>query len=374
MLYLFELGHQPHISIAEIESVLKAHQVTFEEKLQTDRFFVLYTEDPLDMESLMDQLGGTKLMGFYIEQRKSIEQTIFEFLLENQTGKIVFSVENAKNRNLGIAIKRKLKDANYSARYIEYKNTATLLHNKLVEKKGAFFILHGEVFVISGIQKLEGFAQRDFDKPGVDAKSGMLPPKLARIMINLARKTPPATVLDPFCGSGVLLMEALDMGYHVVGSDNSARAIEDTHKNIEWIVTAEPKIQKLSSHVFLEDVRNISHSLQPKSIDIIATEPYMGKPLTGKEGELFLKEQRQELKDLYHDAFREFHTILKDDGVIIFIIPRFYYRKEWIIIDCLREILSLGFVQVPFNKDDDTLLYHRVSQHVGREIFQFVKK
>ena len=136
----------------------------------------------------------------------------------------------------------------------------------------------------------------------------------------------------------------------------------------------ESKIKNLSPKIFQSDVRSISQKLKPKSIDIIATEPYMGKPLSGKEGEFFLKDQRKELHDLYQEAFREFHTILKDDGVVIFIIPRFFYRREWIIIDCIPEILSEGFVQVPFSETDPTLLYHRVTQHVGREIFQFVKK
>ena len=47
----------------------------------------------------------------------------------------------------------------------------------------------------------------------------MLPPKLAQIIVSLSGTQPGQTVLDPFCGTGVVLQEALIMGAIVYGFD-----------------------------------------------------------------------------------------------------------------------------------------------------------
>ena len=48
-------------------------------------------------------------------------------------------------------------------------------------------------------------------------------PKLARCMVNLARARPGELVLDPFCGTGSILVEAALIGCRAVGADISAR-------------------------------------------------------------------------------------------------------------------------------------------------------
>lgn len=44
-------------------------------------------------------------------------------------------------------------------------------------------------------------------------------------------------ILDPFCGSGTILTEAMLINYkNLIGADISPKAINDTKKNIEWII------------------------------------------------------------------------------------------------------------------------------------------
>ena len=87
------------------------------------------------------------------------------------------------------------------------------------------------------MQPFKDLSRLDFGRPARDDFSGMLPPKLAQIMINLAQvQNPEALIIDPFCGSGTILSEALLMGYKdLLGSDISPKAIADTYKNISWI-------------------------------------------------------------------------------------------------------------------------------------------
>lgn len=70
---------------------------------------------------------------------------------------------------------------------------------------------------------------RDYGRPARDARVGMLPPKLAQIMLNLSVKDEKSgTVLDPFCGTGVLLQEAALAGFDFIGSDIEPRMVEMT--------------------------------------------------------------------------------------------------------------------------------------------------
>ena len=229
--YLFQLGHQPQISIAEIQAVFtfKNKKIKSEKK---DNFLIVETEKEIDCKNIINILGGTIKIA-----EKITEPSVVDFLNKTpKENKIQFSLSGNIDKKDALQIKKELKNLGRSVRYIEIKNTATLLHNKLIEKQGDITIINNEIFVTQAIQNFTEFGDRDYNRPGVDSVSGMLPPKLARIMINLAKAKPAQTLLDPFCGSGTVLMEALDLGFkNIIGSDISKKAIGDTEKNIKWI-------------------------------------------------------------------------------------------------------------------------------------------
>src|SRR4029078_6190467 len=99
---------------------------------------------------------------------------------------------------------------------------------------------------------------RDREMSTRDAKVGMLPPKLAQIIINMAVgempeeakqsvcEVPPdqpipkdhlakITLLDPFCGTGVILQEAALMGYKAYGSDLMPQMANYAQQNWAWL-------------------------------------------------------------------------------------------------------------------------------------------
>jgi tRNA G10 N-methylase Trm11 len=224
------------------------------------------------------------------------------------------------------------------------------------------------VFVTKAIQDIEAFGARDYGRPGRSAKRGMLPPKLARIMINLAEMKKKSVLLDPFCGSGTVLMEAGLMEYNtLIGSDISSDAISDTKKSLEWL-KEEYHLTPMTFTLHKSDAGKINKILKPKSVDCIITEPYLGKPLTGKESKTELEQQAATLKTLYLQAFTSFRDVLKKDGTIIFAIPAFRYGQQWIHIDCTKEMQKIGFIQKSLSDTSAALLYARKNQHVGRSI------
>lgn len=379
MMHLFRLGHQPHISVAEIIAVLKERSVSFSTILSNNEYLLISSESDIGAESLMERLGGTVFIGEMVsevEEGEDVEDALARYLDTHvKNGKIDYSFRGGDAKNIALEAKKILKEYKRSARYIEPKNTATIIHNGLIKSGTDITFYKNALFATRAVQPIEAFSQRDYDKPGADSKSGMLPPKLARTLINLSGKHPEkAVLLDPFCGSGVLVMEGMSLGCkEVIGSDVSKQAIEDTKKNVEWAKN-KFKISNLKFQILECDVKGIANKVEKETIDIIATEPFMGKPLRGRESKVDLERQARELAHLYIEAFGQFKRILKPNGVIVFIIPRFKYKEEWIDVKCLEQIQKMGFRVEPFSREQDSLLYWRKGQHVGREIWRFVKK
>jgi tRNA G10 N-methylase Trm11 len=166
------------------------------------------------------------------------------------------------------------------------------------------------------------------------------------------------------------------MGYtNLIGSDNSPKAIADTEKNLDWIIK-NYQLPITNYRLLITDATKLSNHLKPESITCIVTEPYLGRPLHGNESEIFIKKQITELKTLYLNAFKEFYKILKPGGIVVFVIPRFKFKSEWIKIEIEKEIEKIGFELSPFTVQTHcyaSLQYHRPNQHLAREIWRFKK-
>jgi tRNA G10 N-methylase Trm11 len=248
------------------------------------------------------------------------------------------------------------------------------------------------------VQPFDEWGKRDFGRPARDDHNGMLPPKLATILINLCgveakgrsplpTPTDVFTLLDPFCGSGTVLTEGINLGIKkLIGTDLSDKCISDTEQNVKWMLQQSEFVEtqnfasphqtkhlKPTISIFQTDVRDLSKKINPESIDAIATEPTLGKPLRGHEKKHELEVQAKELKELFIKAFTEFYKILKPGGKIVFVIPRFKYGGEWIRIDCVEAIKRIGFTILPLLPEEEFILYARPNQHVGREIWRFQK-
>ncbi|HRH23511.1 MAG TPA: RsmD family RNA methyltransferase [Candidatus Magasanikbacteria bacterium] len=373
MKYAFELGHQPHVSIAEIISVFKRLSIPYREARATDSFFIIEVDHTLDAQALIHILGGTIRIAYCIEKQSTDLLTIAHHLEHATDGKIQFSISGVNQKSLALEVKKHLKSIGRSVRYIESKNAATVIHNNLIEKKGDIIKVEHEWYVTCGIQDIESFTHRDYERPRTDSRSGMLPPKLARIMVNLSEAPLHSHLLDPFCGSGTVLIEALSLGYtHVSGSDNSEKAVEDSIENTRWFLK-DHSHAKVETRVHLASAEKLENVFKKHSVDVIVSEPYMGKPLRGHESKFVLETQALELKMLYLNSFESFKNILSPTGVIIFIIPIFKSGKEWVKTNAHIEIEKLGFNIIPFSEKHTSLLYSRDNQFVGREIWKFKK-
>jgi tRNA G10 N-methylase Trm11 len=347
-------------------------------------------------------LGGIPKSGEIITETRDISaenlaSILQENIKEGQKFHFGFSyyelggqkLSQGKLKALGLETKKILKEHGASVRLVESKSgnlsSVDVAKNKLLDKGVELCIFSTDAGYIIGktvaVQPFEEYGDRDFGRPGRDAKRGMIPPKLARAMVNLTGAEQGELILDPFCGVGTVLQEALLLGYKVIGTDIDEQAISDTNKNIEWLIEQnkvelpEPKIETM-------DVRKLDETVTEKSIDAIVTECDLGPPLQGDESESKIISVEKSLSDFYTEALDLMRYTLKDGAHAVVVWP--YFKKQNIFISAFDKLNEQGFhVVEPYPSQYQeifllsqrgTLLYGREDQHVFREILILEKK
>jgi tRNA G10 N-methylase Trm11 len=387
MIY-FILGSQPELSVAEIKAVLKDE---FKPVFKSDTVLI---NKPVTKEVsvLQKRLAGIIKVGNVIGELKGWNKNEAVPLILNvareATGKnkisfglSVYSGDGTRvhshERTLdsfGLEIKKNLKETGRPVRYVKGKeprlSSAIIKTNGLLDSGGefVFLVLRNKIFVgrTDAIQDFHAWGDRDFGRPARDPKSGMLPPKLARMMINLAGVEPEgATLLDPFCGSGTVIMEALLMGYsELIGGDISSRATEDTQTNISWM-TNRYGLQKpnLTLHTTAAvDLRTFSS----KPVDLIVTEVFLGEPRRMTADQMIARRIERELMPVFEESFRSLKKILKPGAKLVVAFPAIKLKDDtWYRLPLNRMLKSLGY------SVEQNHLYFRDNQLVARDIFVF---
>lgn len=367
-MYIAVLGRQPKISLAELESIYGATNISL---LGNE---VALVKTP---EFNLDRLGGTVKAG------KIIETQLLDHLLNLPAGKITIGFsdysKNATARTSAtkaLKLKSILKRQGRSVRIIPNNSAATLSsatshHNQLGEKINHIEIITYKKYTALsiGTQNITSYAKRDQARPARDAFVGMLPPKLAQIIINLATKDQlSGRLLDPFCGTGTILQEALLMGYSVYGTDLSEKMISYSEKNLIWLQSRQQNIQKTDN--FLLEPGDATKLSWKKPIDFVASEVYLGQPFSAPPSEMKLKEVKFTTKSIFLSFLKNIYPQIKSGTTLALAIPAWRRPSgEFSHLEVLDEIQKLGYNVYKFkHATPSELLYHRENQVVARQI------
>ncbi len=350
-------------------------------------------------------MGGT-IKIFEIEAEFELSVKIFElgnsikeYLLSKREWKLTYWINffwktSIDQKKFLMNLKHAFKEEKVNSRFLNqnFKNlvSAQVLWEKLTEKQTDITVVFWKEKIwywkTVWVQDINAYGKRDFWKTR-DMDIGMLPPKLAQMMINMAwdSRTFQLSVYDPFVWLGTVLIESLVMwNEKVFWSDYNQDMVESTQKNILFIQDT-VGITAWESDVIFQDAKDIAQSpiFKKHIVDVIVTEWYLGELFTretiSREGIL---EERKKLAFLYESFFAWLQKI-KFPWNIVISFPFWELRGTYIYFDEIYKIIEkyckiehilpygIEFKHTRYG----SLLYKRTHQLVGREIFKLkIKK
>lgn len=390
---LFILGRQPAIGIAELESLLGAEHIT-----PVAGFAVISDIAPEHID--FARIGSSIRMAKILAPLETVAwPAIAKHLAEKlayhldylplegklKLGLSVFGIPITPQHlfRSGLELKKVCKKAGRSVRLVPNTepalSSAAVLHNQLTGELGweALLVKDGNKTWLAqtvAVQDITAYAHRDQGRPKRDARVGMLPPKLAQTIVNLGTgMLSPAdetVVLDPFCGTGVILQEALLMGYGAYGTDLEPRMIDYSQINLDWLT-----IHGKETTPVLEVGDATTHKWE-HPFSVVASETYLGRPLTAWPNSETLREIIGTCNVIIEKFLKNMAWQTKPGQRLCLAVPAWRGPNDKLYhLPLLDRIEEIGYNRVRFEHvRDETLVYFRPEQLVARELLVITRK
>jgi len=280
MNYLFILGRNLELSIAEIRAFFEDSNPLINFSIVKNGMLASF-EKEIDKECI-NNLGGTIAIGEVVSSGnidkilKCLDKTEvytgskknFNYVIWNFSFKEDYDIiENYLKKRFKFE-KFKPTRKNLSGVLSMQSGKMIAIPHSLTDEE--FFILSsgnenffGKIISKTNYSEIE---KRDMQKP-VRREKLAISPRLAKIMINISKAKEKGKLVDPFCGVGVILQEALLLNKKVIGIDKDSSALESARQNLQW-----GKFNPRDFELINED----SSRVRISGADVIVTEPELG--------------------------------------------------------------------------------------------------
>jgi tRNA G10 N-methylase Trm11 len=299
-------------------------------------------------------------------------------------------------KRIGMMIKKTLQESGLSVRVVlpEFNSlslaSVVVTKNLLLEKGAEIVLIAGKDKVYTAktlvVQDFEDYGRRDYQRPIRDEQQGMIPPKVAQIMLNLSDCKQNENILDPFCGIGTIVQEGLLLGFRMFGSDINRVAIRGSEQNLEWFRNRY-HIPAGKYMVNVSNAKEVSKLINKTPIHAIVTEGTLGPVYSQFPKMEDIEKNFQDLEKLYIESFKDFSKFLSNKAKIVMCVPAYKKgRDAYIMMPNLDWAKDLGYNlleliprkaanQMKFLRltDRKTAIYDRKDQIVAREIVIFEK-
>ncbi len=394
--------------MGEIISYLEARNAKFDLEYFSKEFFAINT-DP-GFGSNIEDLGGTIKIGeakakfpteivkeSFHDKNKQAQAQITQSLatssivdeMAKSEEKMLFGVSvycsektlrqlsSVIQRFVGSTIKNELTDCGKKSKFMGFSKDRRLaqlshvevLKKNLVENKSEVLFCIGKddtwVAVTIAVHNPFEFQKRDIYKPN-QRKIFAMPPRLARIIVNLSACTPGKVFLDPFCGVGTVLQEALLARASVIGVDVNAWCVKAASENLQWLKN-EYSMQDVEFRVVQGDVGRLAEKVGQDMVDCIATEPDLGPALRQIPTVPYAQKIIEKLRPLYFGFVEQAYRVLKQNGRLVLVTPYIVSRSgQQITMPIDERAESCGFRLVqPFEKQNFSKAGSRAEELVG---------
>ncbi len=265
---------------------------------------------------------------------------------------------------LGLDLKKRLKALHKLIRIV-LPNTETMLSTVVVQKQimdkgGVEFCLienRGQWIIsrTTWVHAYSDWSEREFGKPDVDVKRGLLPQKLARMMVNISGLdlNKDVTIIDPFCGSGVVLQEARELGCTILGSDVDPVAVRATKHNLG--------LAESDGHIKVADARTVQYSRVDAQKVAIVCEPWLGPVWNSRPSPAELDRTIGEISALYLMALAHWKTFLPTGAPVVMVFPVIFGQSVF------QKTVD-NIVRLKYSSSTSPIRYEREHQMVTRDI------
>jgi tRNA G10 N-methylase Trm11 len=413
MIYVFILGKNWKLSVAELVSFLKSRAYMPRIIDISKSFVVIELENALDPSIAVD-LGGTIKIGrviteipvetvnkAFLKRDKQASNHIQTNLSLNNTvervfdtskitsifGVSVYSVDTHFSQNsiriqrfLGSYFKKNLASHGEKAKFMGFPKSRYMpqlthievLKKGLIENSAEILFCIGkeEAFLSKtiAVHNPFEFQKRDIQRP-FQRKIFSISPRLAKILVNLSMCSPRNTLLDPFCGIGTIIQEAALMKMRVIGVDKDPWCVKATRANLDWLKKEySSQLEGMTSTVLLGDARSLTDQIETNSIDAIATEPPLGPalyyiPTVSRANRII-----EDLKSLYYDFLEEAYKALKSNGHLAIVSPCVRTRTcVPVYLDIDKRAELDGFKKVYPVKREDFIIENKLVDELTRQ-------
>lgn len=312
-LFLFS-GEHPSLPMAEARAILEAEHFKFQIKKHEGRIGLLGVE-PLGAQIAAQRSAFVNYAIQLLFTSPIEEQKIFSALRAVDFQELI-----KRNSCFGVRITRaKREAAKVNVDDLQGKIGSVIWQQmnggvtvKLTDPDIQFMgVIDGEQFhfgIFLGSRNRTGFSRRRSPRRPFFVPSA-IHPKTARAMVNLARASKGDAFLDPFCGTGGLILEAWEVGCLPICLDIDVNILIGCQKNLVHFNTP--------FFAGLADTR--TPPLRRRSINVIATDPPYGRSSSTKGAQV---------SKLIQTSMSALADILIPGGHLCFATPLEFFNEE----------------------------------------------
>ena len=180
----------------------------------------------------------------------------------------------------------------------------------------------------------------------------------------MAGGRPVVTILDPFCGTGTVLQEALLAGYDVVGTDLSQKMVDYTTENLSWLQST---FTTPGNVIDIHQADATTHHWpDSQHLTAVVCETYLGQPFSAPPAPQKLAEVAGNCNHIITGFLTNIRPQLAPNTPLCIAVPAWYDASDQAThVPLIKHLRQLGYHHL---NRRTPLIYRRPDQVVAREL------
>ncbi|MBS3150933.1 hypothetical protein J4443_00960 [Candidatus Woesearchaeota archaeon] len=327
--YIFVFGREPELSFLEVISYFQSHDVNYKLVEWRNEIAIFLLED-LDFGLLIKKLGGTvKICEIFLDYKYKGTENKLNY------GISVYSGDGDKLKSY---LEKEFKKEKVKAVFRKARGEV-FMPSEIFAKDLIEFIVYGKYFARTiAVFNPRDYKERDETRPR-QVLLHQVSLRLARILMNLSYAR--YNLLDPFCGVGTILQEAMISGIDVIGVDIDNESVEASRENLNWL--KDKYNLKNNFRIIKGDSGKLARYFGRNEVHAVATEPDLGPYYRKIPSREEVNSVVKTLENLYSDFFLGLRQVMRKKGKVAIVLPRLKYNNGYRDVNVENVISQSGF-------------------------------